>query len=299
LFKFKKEQKIFEIGGIKVGGQPGELPTVLIGSIFHEGHNIVKDRKLGIFDKSKAEHLIKVQEELSEKTGVPCMVDIVGEYPETLKKYIEFVSGITNSPFLVNGPEKSVRIAAAKYVVESGLENRAIYNSINYTLTKDEIEAIKELRLKAAIVQAFNPRNPYPQGMISKLKELLREASEAGIEKTLVLTPVLDVPSISLGVQGIYLAKEEFGLPTGIAPLGVIGKWSKIKKFGEQTKKTYRVSITTLSQCMGANFIIYGSLAKAKEIFPVCAMVDALIAYNARSFGIKPITKNHPLYKVF
>jgi tetrahydromethanopterin S-methyltransferase subunit H len=299
LFKFKKEQKIFEIGGVKVGGQPGELPTVLIGSIFHEGHKIVLDRKRGVFDKSKAENLIKVQEELSEKTGIPCMVDIVGEYPEALKRYIEFVSGVSNLPFLVNGQEKSVRIAAAKYVVESGLENRAIYNSINYTLTNDEVEAIKELKLKAAIVQAFNPRNPYPQGMVSKLNELLREALRAGIEKPLVLTPVLDVPSIGLGVQGVYLAKEEFGLPTGIAPLGVIGKWSKAEEFGEQTKKMYRASAITLSQCMGANFIIYGSLSKAKEIFPVCAIVDAIIAYNARNFGIKPVTKSHPLYKVF
>jgi hypothetical protein len=28
-------------------------------------------------------------------------------------------------------------------------------------------------------------------------------------------------------------------------------------------------------------------------------MIDAIIAYNAKSFGIKPITKNHPLYKIF
>ncbi|RJS86070.1 tetrahydromethanopterin S-methyltransferase subunit H, partial [Candidatus Bathyarchaeota archaeon] len=37
MFKFNKKQKIFEIGKVKIGGQPGELPTVLIGSLFHEG----------------------------------------------------------------------------------------------------------------------------------------------------------------------------------------------------------------------------------------------------------------------
>jgi len=73
LFKFKKEQKIFEIGHVSIGGQPGELPTVLVGSIFHEGHKIVKDRNLGIFDRKKAEHLINMQDEISERTGIPCM----------------------------------------------------------------------------------------------------------------------------------------------------------------------------------------------------------------------------------
>lgn len=34
MFKFQKEQEIANIAGIKVGGQPGELPTVLAGTIF-------------------------------------------------------------------------------------------------------------------------------------------------------------------------------------------------------------------------------------------------------------------------
>jgi tetrahydromethanopterin S-methyltransferase subunit H len=27
MFKFEKEQKVFDIAGVKVGGQPGEYPT--------------------------------------------------------------------------------------------------------------------------------------------------------------------------------------------------------------------------------------------------------------------------------
>lgn len=30
MFKFVRKQEIFEIGSVKIGGQPGELPTVLI-----------------------------------------------------------------------------------------------------------------------------------------------------------------------------------------------------------------------------------------------------------------------------
>ncbi|OYT48005.1 tetrahydromethanopterin S-methyltransferase subunit H [Candidatus Bathyarchaeota archaeon ex4484_231] len=305
LFRFDMKQEIFDIGGVKIGGQPGELPTVLIGSLFHEGHRIVKDRKLGLFNKRKAEHLINLQEEMSDKTGIPCMLDVVGETAEALIRYIDFVSEVTDVPFLINGAEASVRISASQHAVQIGLQNRAIYNSINYTLGEEEIQAIKKLKLEAAIVQAFNPSNPLPNGMISLLKGtnrkkgLLKAASEAGIKKPLIFTPVLDVPAIGFGARGIYLAKEEFGLPTGTAPVGVVGRWKKVDTLGKYAKIVCRGGATTLAQAMGADYIIYGSVAKARKIFPVCAMTDAIIAYNARNYGVRPLTKNHPLYKIF
>ncbi len=305
MFRFKKEQRIFEIGGVRIGGQPGELPTVLIGSLFHEGHRIVKDRDLGIFDKSEAERLIKIQEEMSDKTGVPCMLDVVGRNSKALKRYIDFVSEATDTPFLINGPEMSVRVEATEYAGEIGLLNRAIYDSINYTLREEEINAIKKTGLKAAIVQAFNPRNTQPKGMLQILKGthekegLLDGALRAGIEKPLVLMPILDVPSIGFGVQAIYLAKEEFGLPVGTAPVGAVGCWNKVEDLGRNAKRLCRAGATTLAQCMGSDFIIYGSVAKARDIFPVCAMIDAIVAYNAKALDLKPLTRDHPLYKIF
>jgi len=77
MFKFKAEQKIFEVYGVKVGGEPGQLPTVMIGSIFYHGDKLVKDEKKGIFDKDRAEELLKKEEELAHQTGNPRMVDIV------------------------------------------------------------------------------------------------------------------------------------------------------------------------------------------------------------------------------
>ena len=43
MFKFDKKQEVFEVGGVKFGGQPGQYPTVLIGSMFYNRHNIVTD----------------------------------------------------------------------------------------------------------------------------------------------------------------------------------------------------------------------------------------------------------------
>jgi len=305
LFKFGKEQRIVEIGGIRIGGQPGELPTVLVGSLFHEGHTIVKDRKLGIFDKQRAQRLIETQQEMSERTGVPCMLDIVAEKPEPLMKYVDFVSEVTDAPFLINGQDMSVRIPAANHAVDLGLRDRAVYNSINYTLNEDEIQAINETGLRAAVIQAFNPRNPRPEGMISVLggtarKEgLLEGASRAGIEKPLILMPVLDVPSVGTAAHGTYLAKQKFGMPTGTAPVGVVGRWKRIGEYDGNARKMCRAGVATIAQAMGADFIIYGSIAKAGDIFPACAMADAMVAYNAQTLGLRPLAKSHPLYRIF
>jgi len=305
LFKFETRQKIFQVGSVKIGGQPGELPTVLIGSLFHRGHKIVKDRTRGLFDEAQAEHLIRIQEEMSETTGVPCMLDVVAEYPEALSRYIDFVAKVSDAPFLVNGPNPSVRIAAVKHAQEVGLLETAVYNSINYTLSEEEVQAIKETGVKAALIQAFNPRNPRPEGMISILRGeegeggLLERANDAGIEKALILTPILDVPSIGPAAKGICLVKEEFGVPTGTAPIGVVGRWRRTDGFRRDAKKGCRTSAAALVQAMGADFIIYGSIAKARHIFPACAMIDATIAYTARGHGIRPLTRSHPVYTLF
>lgn len=305
MFKFEKEQMIIEVGGVKLGGQPGELPTVLIGSLFHMGHKIVRNREKGVFDREEAERLIRLQEEFSEKTGNPCMVDVVAETNEALEKYVDFISGFTNIPILINGPDASVRLHASNYAKEVGLLNRIVYNSINFAVSEEEIENIKEIGLKASVIQAFNPRNTWPEGMLKILKGtpemegLLDKALRAGIEKPMVLTSVYDVPSIGPAVRALYIVKSEFGLPAGTAPVGVVGQWEKVEELGHNAKRVCRGGTVALAQSLGANFIIYGSMAKAENIFPVSAMIDASILYNSKKLGVKPLTKNHPFFKIF
>jgi tetrahydromethanopterin S-methyltransferase subunit H len=127
---------------------------------------------------------------------------------------------------------------------------------------------------------------------------LLEAASKVGVIKPLVLTPVLDIPSIGVAAGAIHTLKNELGLPTGTAPIGVMGVWKKTGEFGRSSKKLGRAAAATLAQSMGANFIIYGSIERAADTFPVCALADAMIAYNAMAKGIKPQTRNHPLYRI-
>jgi tetrahydromethanopterin S-methyltransferase subunit H len=67
LFKFSAQQQVYDIKGVKIGGQPGQYPTVMIGSIFYHGDKIVEDQKEGIFNKSEAEKLLNAEAELSDR----------------------------------------------------------------------------------------------------------------------------------------------------------------------------------------------------------------------------------------
>ena len=78
MFKFQKEQEIVNIAGVKIGGQPGELPTVLAGTIFYDKHEIVEDAARGLFDRTAAEELINLQEASAEETGNPHLIHIFG-----------------------------------------------------------------------------------------------------------------------------------------------------------------------------------------------------------------------------
>lgn len=152
---------------------------------------------------------------------------------------------------------------------------------------------------------AYNPRNVWPVGRIEILKGdysrkgLLKVAEEAGIEKPLIDTAVLDAPSIGLAAQATALVKSEFGLPCGGGPVNAVSEWKRVKELGAYAKSVCTANAVAIMQYAGANFILYGPIDKADVVFPAAAMTDALIAYNARTHGIKIKTKNHPLFKIF
>ena len=306
MFKFQREQKVFNIDGIRMGGQPGEYPTVLIGSIFYNGHKIVKDAIKGEFDRTQAQALTDRHEELSEKTGNPFILDVVGATTEALIKYVDFISEATEAPFLVDAPSAAIRIPVMKHLIASGLGDRAIYNSIDYNVNSNEVAELKELGVKSAILLAYNPKNPFPKGRLEILQGstgqmgLLEAAKEAEIENTLVDTAVLDAPSIGLAAYSIYCVKNEFGLPAGCGPANGIAMWNRVRdEYGPNGLSSSITASSVATLMMGANFVLYGMAKFAESVFPACALVDAMIAYNARNFGIKPKTRDHPLYKIF
>ena len=85
MLKFNTKQNVYEVGKVKVGGQPGELPTFLIGSIFWLGQKMVYDANKGIFDAKPAEDIINRMQIQSDITGVPFAFDIVGTTEEAFE----------------------------------------------------------------------------------------------------------------------------------------------------------------------------------------------------------------------
>jgi tetrahydromethanopterin S-methyltransferase subunit H len=303
---FEREQKIFTIGNVKIGGQPGELPTVLVGSIFYDRHKIVSDPINGVFDKNKAEELIKRQEEMSDKTGNPHMVDIVASSQTAIVKYIEFVAGITDAPFFIDSTATDVKISGLKYSAETGLLDRTVYNSITFHVSEQEIMDLKNIGVKSAVLLGYNPRNVKPQGRVELLKGdqnakgLIKYAEEAGIKNMLVDTAVLDVPSIGIAAEAVKLVKQEFGLPCGGGPLNAVLEWKRVTELGENAKKVCAATAVTAMIHAGANWVLYGPIYNSDVVFPAVAMVDSTIAYTkSRMRQITIQTKNHPLYKIF
>jgi tetrahydromethanopterin S-methyltransferase subunit H len=305
--KFEKQQKVFNIAGLNIGGQPGEYPTALVGSIFYSKHKIVSDKVKGIFDKKQAQALINKIEEISEKTGNPYILDIVGETPEALIKFIDFVADVAKCPFLIDGATSQVRMPAMRHAVEIGLTERAIYNSIDFHVSGEEINFLKDCRVQNAVLMAFSPKKPWAEGRVEVLKGesgqkgLLKAAEEAGVQKVLVDTAVLDMPSIGISSKAIQLVKSEFGLPAGCGPANAVTTWKRVRKgeFGPHAYEVCSGGSAILTQAMGANFVMYGPIELSETVFIACAMTDALTAYAMRKLGIVTKTKNHPFYKIF
>ncbi len=263
------EAKIFEIGGIKVGGNPGESKTLLIGSIFYKGHKVVEDEKKGIFNKEMAEKLIKEQEELSDKTEIPGLVDVVGMSEEALKRYIEFVASVTEKPFLIDSAMPDTKISALKYIKEVGLEKRVIYNSISPEVKDKELNALKESNVDSAIVLTYTMNVLSSKARVDALQKILPKLEVAGINKPLVDTFVMDVPSLPAAVKAGIEIKKKFGFPCGSGAHNAVASWKGLRNLlGKEAEKYAVLIANTLQIAFGLDFALYGPIEDCKIVFP-------------------------------
>jgi tetrahydromethanopterin S-methyltransferase subunit H len=299
MFRFKTPQKTVEIGGVKIGGQPGENPTVLLGTMFYNGHKIVEKRKGAKFDRKRAEELINRQETLSDQTGVPCMVDIVANFSDEIEAYIDFVASVSDMPFSTDIWTVKPKLAAAKHVKEVGLLDRYLYNSIA-PWSKDiekETSELKKLGVKNTLLVAFNTEDRSPAGRLKILKEfLIPKAEEAGVENILVDTSVLNIPSTAFSIRGGLKVKEEFGFPVGCAPSNGTDMWGLPK---EKWGKIGFAGVDSAAHSVSAlynDFLLYGPIESAPWIFPATAAADSILATFAfDERGMLPPGESHPL----
>ena len=302
MFRFKKEQKIVEAGGIKLGGQPGELPTVLTGSIFYSGHKIVEDKKLGIFDKAKAEALINRMDELSDMTTNPFILDVVANTSAAYEKYLDFVSKVTDAPMQIDAISPKVRMETIKWAHEAGLSDRIINNSIYRHVKEKELENLKNCKIKASVVLCDTPEDESTSARLNILPTILDMADSAGIEGALIDTsmPAWGI-GVGAGVRSIYMVKEQFGdrgaVGTGIGNVTDTLGWMK-GNFGKEMRKPSAAAQNAILPILGADWIMFGPIEFAEFLFPVIAVIDTYVLTATAELGTKPAIEGmHPLFR--
>ncbi|MFX1579590.1 MAG: tetrahydromethanopterin S-methyltransferase subunit H [Promethearchaeota archaeon] len=300
---FKAEQQSFEIGGVRIGGQPGTNPTVMIGSMFYKGQKLVSDDKQGKFDKTKAKEVIEDHVTLSEKTGLPGMIDLVLSFPDAAKNYIDFVSEATEMPLLIDSTSAENRVAAIKYAAEIGLTERIVYNSLMPHHEQKELDTLHDLNIDNAVLLAFDDKLSTSAGRIDVIKNdegtaLYDIAQAAGISKLMVDTCVLDIPSLGMASLAIYELKDKYGLVCGCGAHNSVATWKGLKKkFGPGLKPLGNAVSGVVSVMAGADFLLFGPIEEAKTAFPMVAMTDAALGQlnfeRTGKFDVK-----HPLFRI-
>lgn len=301
MFTFAREQKVIEIAGVKIGGQMGEYPTVVIPTIFYDGHKIV-DVKNNTFDKKSAESLINEVEYIGDETKNPYLFQVVGVTPDIMPKALDFVAEHTDAPIVIDSADKSARIAGLEHVTEAGYGHRVMYNAINMLIDEHEINALKNAEIEGVVILAFNLQDYSVKARIDLLEDgggfidrgLLEIAKECGFEKILV------DPGVQLVRQGagasfrlLYVIKAKYGLPTGIGAHNVPSSWSWLKKRDKYTRQICDISSNVIGITLGADSLFIGPIENAKYAMPTAALVDLIAADSVKDFGIMPIDE-HP-----
>ena len=289
MFSFTKEQKIVEISGIKIGGQPGVFPTVLIGGLFFKGEP----------DFNSAEEQIKNMLNLSKKLGNPPITDFFIRKEEFIENILDFIvkKYPKDLPISIDIIEPDLKIKTLEILDEKKLLSRTIYNSIHVGITPEEQDALRNHTPNAAIIVAFNPKDKSPDGKIEILQNganlidtgLLELTNKIGIKNTLVDTAAMAPGDYSgAAIASIPVIKEEFGLPTGCAIHNVVEKSKWLDDF-ISARKPVDASSNANIPLFGGDFAIFGPIHNSDIVFPIITWQDILISeYVENYFGVIP-----------
>ena len=158
MFSFTQEQKVFRIGGISIGGQPGEHPTVLFGGVFFKGAPRPQEAKKNL------DHML----ELSHSTHIPAIPDFFIRYEKHIPLIIDFITSELPSchPFSVDIIDSNLKPQVLNRLAKQDLLHRTIYNSIHIGITEKERKTLHKYPPAMAIILAFNPKDNSPDGRL-------------------------------------------------------------------------------------------------------------------------------------
>lgn len=304
LFRFEREQKVFDMYGAKVGGQPGERPPLLIANMFQNKDKLLESRRPPRWDKQKAADRIKELEEVSAETGIPALVGLVAPSEDEMKAYTEFFLSVTDTlPFGIDTWTEKARRQAARYVASLDMQDRFNYNSIT-AWDKDvpgQVQELKELGIKHIILQPFDMEDKRPTGRMSSLRSMMEHIDQADFESILVDSTVMNLPTHGFSLLANRLIKEEYGLPAGNAPANGSYMWMDcLEQWGSQAFRGMDAGLHALSVMLWSDWMVYGPMTGTRRIFAAVAAATAVLSIMAWDEGTPlPENPDHPLNKHF
>ena len=304
---FEKEPQVYDVGGVKLGGQPGDYPTVCCFSIFQESDKVFDkgSRRKG-FNKERATELLNSADKLWKDTGVPVMADIVASPCEKFNKYVDFVTSVSEMPFCVDAIMMKTKLEGAAYCAEKGLLDRMFYNSL--TIWEEDLETeVKELAqigVKNVLLVAFDNDDSTPNGRIKGTEKLLNAIEKGGakFESIIVDTTTLNGPASALCGLSNVLIKEKWGFATASAPSN--GSYMELKRMkdlvGFKGWAGFDAALEGLTAFFYHDLMFTGPMAGAGRVVPAVALADAFLATAVFPETRKlPKTEDHPLRKLF
>ena len=306
MFRFKREQFVVNVGGVKFGGQPGELATVLCGTIFYQGHKIVQDEERGAYDHAAADRLVARQAELSEETGNPAVLHLYARTIEALEKYLAFAERAWAGPVIIDSADGAVRAGGAALVSEIGFADKVIYNSISVATSRTEAQAIRDSEVDSAILLAYHPTDSGVDGMLQVLeggaamaeKGLILLAEDLGITNKLIDPGVVPMGSgAGASLRFSTVAKARLGLPVGSGIHNAVSAWPWLRKKDKATGKCCDGAASAMQILAAGDFLLYGPIENAGFIFPAAAMADILVAEAVHDLDNEPMP-SHPINRL-
>jgi tetrahydromethanopterin S-methyltransferase subunit H len=297
MFRFEREQMVFEISGVRVGGQPGENPTVVIGSIFYRGDKTSDES--GKVDKEAAQALIAKYEEVCDKVGLPCMLDVVCTRAENARKRLEFAADATKMPILIDYINDEAAVSALEAARDLGIIDRVLLNSFNPE-TKDHVyQKAREVGLRAGVALTYSSRAVISyKERVRLLESLIPKMKEAGVEKILVDTVVMDLVTLGLACRAIYEVKSRYGYPCGCGAHNAIAMWRSLKQRKDRALMAACSAVANaLPVAVGADFVLFGPISDAELMVPAIAIVSASYGQVLMEDGRRP-PPSHPRFKI-
>lgn len=156
MFEYSVKQKAYNVCGVKIGGDPGLVPMVMVRSIFYNGHMIIENPTEGLFDEIRADSQLRRAEEMSDATGLPTMVDLVAENAVAAGRYLDFMVKATEVPIFLDVVDEATQVESIQYASDQGMMNRIILNSLNLHSGKRVYEKVKEAGCRNAVLLLYS-----------------------------------------------------------------------------------------------------------------------------------------------